>query len=351
MGIDAAAINVRQILIDPTSRIFYASYYLQGLSEVFGNEKIKFAKAALFKELNRKSEAFAFEHYFAFIAVYEDGHQRRIVVDFCDVTDINASAYKWCDLYAKVNLDPSAERDLKLISIAPGFGIRVWNPARTLYFALTNLIKCGFGAIVSPKCFFHDYYLQMRRPQISDYRKKTVRRRAKPYVFMIATLWDHTLADSANNDRRQFIEAVQECGCDFEGGFLSGKASDGPFGKYIFTRAYSAEDYLQKTLESHFVFNTPAVHGCHGWKLAEFLCMGKAIISKPLTNALPAALDHGSHLHIVRDESGLRPAIENLIADDSYRNKLEAGARDYYNRYAKPSAVIAQLFSHFGERS
>ncbi len=58
-------------------------------------------------------------------------------------------------------------------------------------------------------------------------------------------------------------------------------------------------EYMTKLKSSLVIFNTPAVFGCHGWKLAEFRALGKAIISTPLTRELPSPLEHGTHVHFV----------------------------------------------------
>lgn len=52
-----------KIIIDPTSRILYASFYIEGLYQVFGKKNVTFS-AKYFSDLKREKEAFAFEHYF-----------------------------------------------------------------------------------------------------------------------------------------------------------------------------------------------------------------------------------------------------------------------------------------------
>ena len=47
------------------------------------------------------------------------------------------------------------------------------------------------------------------------------------------------------------------------------------------------------------MLNTPGVSGCLGWKLGEYLALGKAIISTPIQRQLLADLEHGTHIHVV----------------------------------------------------
>src|SRR5690606_23298566 len=151
--------------------------------------------------------------------------------------------------------------------------------------------------------------------------------------------------EGTNRLRKEFIEGCQSAGLNFEGGFYASEDHlyYEEFKNYIFTRRYPIHEYLIKTKKSIFVFNTPAVHECHGWKLGESLAMGKAIISTPLSNNLPEDLVHGENIHIVKDSEELKDAITLLAADKNYRNKLEAGAREYYMRHGSPRSVIEQL--------
>jgi hypothetical protein len=342
-------VNGSQIIIDPTSRILYASYYIKGLYEVFGKENVSFSNG-YFSDLKRGEEDYAFEHYFAFVAIAPDKKVSKFIVDFCDPPDINPNAYKWCDHYAKINfnaeLTDNAFRD-KLISITPGFGIKVWNKRETVYHCFSNLVKTRFSPLVSFTRYFKDYYQQYKRPAIEDYQRETQdrARHAIPYVFMIATLWPDDVIDDTNLQRKKFMELCKASPCRFEGGFFA--STDHPnvdkFKPLVFSKAYTAQSYIEKTKLSEFVFNTPAVHHCHGWKLGEYLAMGKAIISTPLTNALPKNLEHRQNIHFVSNDEAVAEGIELLLSDRHYAFSLSQKAHDYYLEYASPAAVIRNI--------
>ena len=104
------------------------------------------------------------------------------------------------------------------------------------------------------------------------------------------------------------------------------------------------KEYIIKTKRSFVVFNTPSVGGCHGWKLAEYLCMGKAIISTPLTREIPGrGLVHGDNIHFVNTTKELYDAIELIRDNPDYRKKLEKGARSYFDEYLSPTSVIQRI--------
>mgnify|MGYP000108403783 FL=1 len=132
----------------------------------------------------------------------------------------------------------------------------------------------------------------------------------------------------------------------FEGGFvvhsLSAKIPDG-WKPFCFHRRVKPDEYIQKTKKSFCVFNTPAVRECHGWKLPEFLAMGKAIISTPLLNDLSIALEHGKELLIVNNQKELEDAINLLLTDTETRLNMEKASRLYWNNIANPEAVIKSI--------
>lgn len=342
-----------KVYIDPTSRILYSSYYILGLHEIFNKKNVSFS-SNYFTTLNRTIEDFSFEHYFAFVLINPKNEITRYVIDFCDPADINNNAYDWCDYYAKININYNLTDNShrkKLVSIPPGFGIKVWGLPETIYHCVFNLIKLKFKPLVPFKKYLNDYYTQLKRLKLEEYttNKNAVSTSEKePYVFMIATLWNENEGMTGTNlQRKKFIELCKEENCNFEGGFYisNENRANSDYKKFSFSRRYSINDYLKKTKLSKFVFNTPAVHNCHGWKLGEYLAMGKAIISTPLSNELPVNLVHAKDIHIVTTDIKLKLAIKLLKTNHEYRLSLESKSKEYYLEHSSPVSVIKRIVS------
>lgn len=339
-----------KVFIDPTSRLLYASYYIKGLQEVFGKKNVSFSSIH-FKDLKRSSVDFSFEHYFAFVVQKTGEPIQKIVVDFCDPTDIHHIAYTWCDRYAKINFNikETAKEYLdKIIPIPPGFGIRIWNPLETLFHCAKNYLKVRNRSIVGQKRFIRDYFQQLKRPEMQDYFSPSAEiiTRKKPYIFMIASLWvDENARDTTNMQRKNFMETAKNLDCDFEGGFYARPehAFYKTYGHLTFSKPYSAQIYLEKSKASYIVFNTPAVHACHGWKLGEYLAMGKAILSTPLSNDLSNPLNHGREIHFIAPQEDLKNTLNKLFLDVDYKNFLEKNAKTYFNKHSSPKAVINRI--------
>ena len=86
---------------------------------------------------------------------------------------------------------------------------------------------------------------------------------------------------------------------------------------------------------------------CHGWKLGEYLALGKAIISTPILNELPEKLEHGKNIYYVNgDLKEIEEAINRLLNDKNLREHLERGAYSYYKRNVAPLSVITKLIDY-----
>lgn len=161
---------------------------------------------------------------------------------------------------------------------------------------------------------------------------------------MIGTFWeDENSLAFTNLNRKKFIEVCEKNNCDFEGGFFSRNKTIKNLEKYIFEKPYSCKDYISKTKKSLFVYNTPAVHNCHGWKLGEFIAMNKPIISTHLINEIPIGLEHEKNIHFVGNEIELDHAVKLLINNENYCIKLSHNLKEYYLKNMSPKAVIKNI--------
>jgi hypothetical protein len=342
--------NNYKVFIDPSCKVSYSSFYIHGLYEVFGKENISFS-AKYFKELKRKADSHAHDHYLAFVIIGQNVRPVKIIVDFRDKPSIKENAYEWSDKYAKINYNDKLtdKRFLKkVILIPPGFGIKIWNLWETLYYGFSNYIKSFFILRISLRKYLEDYAIQYKRPVLNDFFSPSTLpdNFRRPYVYFNSRLWfQQNCIEGTNLNRKDFVEHCKAMNCTFEGGFFaSADHSQYEEFKNIIARKDDTKTYFEKTKLSTLVFNTPTVHNCHGWKLAEFLAMGKAIISTPFSNMLPVDLEHGKNIHFISDPKELKSAIELLFSNDDYKESLEAGAKEYYLNYVNPTSVIKNIF-------
>jgi hypothetical protein len=293
------------VSVDPRFRLAYHNYFLQGFADA--------GIGVRFRRLDRPPGLGA--------AMEIDG--RRIWTDTADMARIELEPYDWCDILGKVNCTPEdAAEHRKIRLLGPVFGVRQWELPFG-YLRWPQLVCRG----AEPRATLAGLRFQGHtRLSIEAYRPAPSE---SGYVFHRSRPWAGKHA-GANSPRERFIDAVARSG-------LAHEAS-------LTDERISLAEYLDRTRRSSSVFNCPAVHGCLGWKLGEYLALGKAIISTPLTRALPEPLVHGTHVHFVSDDTeAMLVAIRQIDRDDDYRRHLERGARDWYERNLAPAALVRRL--------
>jgi hypothetical protein len=339
-----------KVFIDPRSTIHYSSYYIQGLYDVLGKKNVRFS-SRYFSNLKEIDMLMAF-------VLIDKKSIKKIIIDYRDQSDIIEDAFLWSDFYAKINVDASAWQhpfSEKLINIPPSFGIKIWHTTELIFHLCNNFVKAKImkhyndkNIHLRPQRWLRNYLSLLKRQTLQQY----IIQKQSPednYVFFVSTLWPNH--DNTNSGRYHYILACnRKQDINFEGGFFINKKEwrtasipDSIPSKLLYYKYLSNKTYIRNIKKSLFVFNTPAVLNCHGWKLGEFLCMGKAIISTPIVNELPVSLEHGKNIYFVNREQDIEKAVDFLFESEDFRRNLEKNAKIYYDNYASPSRVIERI--------
>lgn len=340
------------VTIDPRFQINYSSYYIQGLMDVVGKENIRFGiiEGICVSSLNdfRKGMAVLF---------HDEDREKHLFIDTWDSDDIHPGYYRWSDVYAKINVRPEDVLCEKLRVIGPSFGIQLWNPIKTLILAAINYRKArkAKGFLPSLKDYLLNYaYTFVRRVYFQRYTRTC--QEDREYVFTLNTLWYDDLTYATTNlYRGRFARICQRVFSQFEGGFyyIPGSGVEAQFPKYkeymemfgdlLVHRRLGMNEYLKKLCKSALVFNVPSVSGCHGWKMGEYLALGKVIVSMPLNNVMPEGWADGvTHLE-VHNEEEMEQVICRLHKDFELCIRLKQGATRYFDQHLAPQKVVDSI--------
>lgn len=353
---------MEKVIIDARTNIPYGSFYIKGLVEKYGRRNVKF-RSKPFVDLPSVGWNVRY-------IVKNNNEVLKVFIHTNDTYHIDKAQYDWCDVYGHVNANYEhypIELFPKQVSLVPSFGIRNFNIYETIFYSIANFFmtfkdiskwkvydKKLKEYVQSPYKNIRRHYLNyiknyLNRVKIETYENNSCVK--KGYVFFLSTLWysdEYNKNDEGVNRRRaNFIEACKKLNnCIFEGGLLADNSSS----KNIFEESSTSirlqlPTWISKTKESELVFNTPAFWDCHGWKLGEYLAMGKAIISTPLSNDLPEPLLHGKHIHFISDSSkeSISEAVLYILQNPDYRQNLEKNAKNYWNTYGSPYKSIDLL--------
>jgi len=310
--------------------VFYDGYYIQGIKELYKDFEFNVSKFPKFGE-----ETFAY-------IIENENDSQKIIIDSKDSNQINLTELEWCNVYGKVNYNADClpGKDLeKIVAIGPSFGIKIWCLFETLYYLTLNFIRFKHTAL-NKREFAANYWRQYKRLKLKKYN---LTESSINDVFFLNSIWKKE--SETNKNRALFIETCKnKQNVNFEGGFAARHNGDNlGFDNLVYSEKIPLETYIKKIKNSAFVFNTPAVLSCHGWKLAEFLALGKAIITTSHYNKLPADLVNERHLMYAENHSEISNVIERLITDISFKKKLESESRNYFETYLAPQKVIKRL--------
>lgn len=332
-----------KVFIDPEDDIQYMSFYIKGLFDLFGKDNVSFRFHA-FDEIPIE------ERYTRTmrVIVKKGVIEKRYVIDTNDNYRVNDVLYNWSDVYGSVNANYAKTQECfhgKLVSLCPSFAIKYTG----LGDACVQAIRGGLKTHRNKKKYLGCWKRMIQRPQLEDYYYTEPQ---ENYVFHLSTLWqsdEWNRNDLGVNLRRSyFIRACKELRPQllFEGGLVSYRTdSEAQQFADCLCQRYCSEDCLKQTKASAIVFNTPAYWDCHGWKLGEYMALGKAVLSTPLSNDLPSPLVHGTHFHLVEDCSidAFEENVLFLMRNKDYRNKLEQNILKYWMKYGTPEASLKLL--------
>ena len=327
------------VRVDGRARLTNGFFFIEGLRHVFGS--VEWVSGGL----PGVPEA---EHFRRFVVCESADPALRMVFDYGDSADLDEKLMAWAHAYGKVNCT-AEQRDAGVVPIGPPFGIR---PGRRTAVGLAVRALIPTAADVGWKSTIAERRnFLLRTPQLADFVPGVV---DPAYLFYLGSLWEYaSCLEVANPLRAAWMRtARQSAGVVFEGGFLPYPSSpEGPpvglqvqeFADLIWDRRMPIEDWITKTQMSFAVFNTPAVEDCLGWKLGQFLALGKAIVTLPLTREMPEPLVHGRHVHEIESVEDIPAAIEVLRSRPEYRQQLQTEARSYWDEHLGPINTVRRV--------
>lgn len=332
---------MKKVYIDPACNFLYSSFYIRGLLDFFGKYSVGFSDAH-FVELRYNLHT----HVFAFVCA-----GKKYVIDFADSNQIFYDEFlRWADIYAKVNYNskyiPTAYTQ-KIVGCGCNYGMAIYpNRWLAIIVAIKNWVLCHRRVQFSFREYLSRYIMSVKR-QSQSTQKSTER---NDYIFFVSTLWKGQ--DKCNQARINFIRACHNLQDEgllvFEGGLIPDKEQDvSNIEDVLLRERIPYQEYALKLAQSCCAFNTPAYYDCHGWKLAEYIAMGKIILSTTFVNDLPHEMENNTNI-IFCDNSiaDMQMKIRELIADEQYRTMLKRGVKEYYIEHACPKEVVKNLIEN-----
>lgn len=100
------------------------------------------------------------------------------------------------------------------------------------------------------------------------------------------------------------------------------------------------ENYIRMIKENYICLTSEGLHHSIGWKFAEYVAAGKAIITEPLYYEVPYGFSDGKNYLVYNDLSTCIDQCEYLLGDVSRVHLMEAANREYYREHLSPDMLI-----------
>lgn len=124
--------NNTKVFVDPRVNIDKASFYVQGLHDIFGMENVIFTNK-YFSDNKDRIDVLNFVT-----------RGKKYSIDLGETSDVKASAYAWCDVYGHKNANKSktpAQFQEKLVALPSSFGIKLYGHIDSAIYAWRNMWK------------------------------------------------------------------------------------------------------------------------------------------------------------------------------------------------------------------
>jgi hypothetical protein len=126
----------------------------------------------------------------------------------------------------------------------------------------------------------------------------------------------------------------------FRGGVIPTKLARKRYPDALTTEPTRPGGYLTASRESLIGISTRGLHHSTPFKLPEYLAGSKCVVSEPLRNELPAALDDGRELVWFRGVDECLGKCEELLQRPEWARELRHNAWKYYREQVAPAAHV-----------
>lgn len=294
------------------------------------------------------------------------GQTRRVVWELYDRADrISESGLEFADVYFKQQFGPGTDalatpglakiRPLGLT--VPGYSVgsfrlfvrAIWETLRS-----RKSPQIGDRGLLAREAFAQVvHWLRFPHPDSAMRRDFDVKQPGvvfQPRLWMKADNGPDPVYDAANSDRIQLVEALRMAFPQEERiGLVHGSAARRLAPGLVLRRRVSMEGHRGQLRRATVAVNCAGLSGSVGWKFAEYLAAGSAIVSPLIETRLPEPVVAGVHYLPYRTPEECVEQCRRLLGDEALSHRMGDVNREYYQRWIHPPAhalgLLRQVFA------
>lgn len=100
--------------------------------------------------------------------------------------------------------------------------------------------------------------------------------------------------------------------------------------------------YLHRMQHTEICVASTGLHGSTGWKLAEYVAAGRAIVTEPLRYTLPGGFEEGKNYKIYTSPAECEEQLRQLLADPAAILAMAQHNAAYYQAWLRPEQQVRQ---------
>jgi hypothetical protein len=98
--------------------------------------------------------------------------------------------------------------------------------------------------------------------------------------------------------------------------------------------------YLAAVRQAAVCVTTTGLHGSIGWKLGEYVALGKPIVSERIEHRVPGDFCAGKNYLSFSSDDECIAMVDALLADPARRTAMAAHNRAYYQAHLRPDQLV-----------
>ena len=209
-----------------------------------------------------------------------------------------------------------------------------------------KFLKKNYEKLKKINLFLHSY-----RDDVKYFENHSTEN--KGTILFMCRLWDPYAKEIENEivreERRQInktrIEIIRRLKEEFKDQFIGGVSLDETSKKMCPDIILSDEltikkNYIKTMKKASICIASTGLHKSTGWKFAEYVVAGKAIISEPLEYEVSGNFKKGINYLEYKNADECIKAVKTLLNNNDLREKMEKANRDYYAAYLRPDKQV-----------
>lgn len=210
-----------------------------------------------------------------------------------------------------------------------------------------NIDKFYYSQFESNEIAYDEYNL-LFLARIWDYTKTNLDHIKKVYPYfsdseaIVETERWRSSLENATKTRIEYIKALRE---HFGDKIISGISRD-PFAEKMCPELIVSDEmternkYIETIKKNYVCITSEGLHHSIGWKFAEYVSAGKAIITEPLYYEVPYGFTENKNYLVYNDVESLISKCEYLLNNVSEIHCMEENNRNYYFQHLRPDMLI-----------